>query len=726
MAQPSPIPVEDGSELTRQTWRVLGADAQGLGLPDLRIQPLDEFLAAAGQQQRISHQDRQTILDQATLIFDHFYPHLPFKSDIFRCAHPSQVIRENIQPRIDVLSNAEFHSRVLDAFSSVRDAHTLYGLPTPYRDAVAFLPFQIRAYLDRKVGWRFIVSAVMRSQAQGGFGHPYFGPGAEILGWGELSPLAHIERTETHLPGGNYFASFARGAVHSTVRPLRFVPAPFSDDRPAATIHYRAPGSTLPRAIRLPWAAAVTSGSAVGFPSSAFSESPATRISTVWNRYLHHREAPAGDPPANATRDPAQVSTIPEMFDFQYTGGARKIGSIDTADLMDARKPDARFGYVAIKAFSDGASAPGFTDRIVDEFQRILTIMDQNAPDGLVIDIRDNPGGDVQAAERMLQMLTAQPIQPAPFHLANTAAILGVLRTLRDAAQKNQAGVQLAETLAELEPWMNDAEQQPLPEGPPLTSGQPLTDPDSANQIGQIYQGRGVALLINSLTYSAADIFSGGFQDHAIGPVLGISMLTGGGGANVWSHEDLIGKIGPRPGIPLANLPGDVSMSLAIRRSARVGANAGQPIEDEGVKVDVFYHAPSIEDVIAGNPGLVRRACEELTQKPVYRVDAGTPLVLPDGGLEVEVRTTKIDAVKFLVNGKLALTATPDGSGQQIFKIPALAGASIPSVLRVEGYAGDPIQLVRARTIRLQQPVALDDFDPATQSVTGVADDGNI
>ncbi len=326
----------------------------------------------------------------------------------------------------------------------------------------------------------------------------------------------------------------------------------------------------------------------------------------------------------------------------------------------------------------------------------------------------------------MLQMLTAQPIQPAPFHLANTPAILGVLRSLRDAARENQAGVQLAETLAELKPWMNDTVQQPLPEGPPLTSGQPLTDPDSANQIGQIYQGRGVALLINSLTYSAADIFSGAFQDHAIGPVLGISMLTGGGGANVWSHEDLIGKIGARPGIPLANLPGDVSMSLAIRRSARVGTNAGQPIEDEGVKVDVFYHAPSIEDVIAGNPGLLRRACEELSQKPVYRVDAGTPLVLPDGGLEVEVRTTNIDAVKFLVNGKLALMGTPDGSGQQIFKIPALAGVSSPSMLRVEGYAGAPLQLARARTSRIEQPVPLDDFDPATQSITGVADDGNI
>jgi hypothetical protein len=241
-----------------------------------------------------------------------------------------------------------------------------------------------------------------------------------------------------------------------------------------------------------------------------------------------------------------------------------------------------------------------------------------------------------------------------------------------------------------------------------------------------------VALLINSLTYSAADIFSGGFQDHAIGPVLGISMLTGGGGANVWSHEDLIGKIGPRPGIPLANLPGDVSMSLAIRRSSRVGANVGQPIEDEGVQVDVFYHAPGMEDVIAGNPGLLRRACEELSHKPVYRVDAGTPLVLPDGGLQVEVQTTneiqttKIDAVKFLVDGKLALTATPDGSGKQSFKIPALAGVSSPSRLRVEGYAGDPPQLVRARTMRLQQPVAVDDFDPATQSITGVVDDGNI
>ena len=730
MAQPARALVEDASELTRQAWHLLEAEGNDLGLPHLHIQPVLDFVRAA-EQHRTSIADRQTILDQAVLIFDHLYPHMPFKMEIYHFTHPSDYLRQQVQADLDNLSEIDFHSRVLAAFSLVRDAHTLYGLPSPYRGAVAFLPFQMRPYLDQKTGWRFIVTSVMNTQADGGFGHPFFGAGAEIVRWGELNTLAHVERTEAHLPGGNYFASFMRGAIHSTLRPLIFVQLPFPDEMPDATIHYRPLGREETRAIRIPWAAGTGFGPAAGFPSSAFSVSPATAITTACAKVLHKRADIRDDQQAAQSQDPRQISTIPEIFDFQYTDGPRKRGYIDIADLADLVQPEARFGYIRIKAFTDGSSAPGFTDRIVQEFQRIVALMDQVAPDGLVIDIRSNPGGDVQAAERMLQMLTAQLIEPTRFHLANTPAVLDILRSLKNSMSAQLSAsddVKLSESLAELKTWLDDAEQAPLPEGSRLTSGQPLTDPGSANDIGQIYHGRGVVLLINSLTYSAADIFAAGFQDHAAGVILGTSLTTGGGGANVWSHQDLMNKIGPRPGIPLATLPGDASMSLAIRRCSRVRSCEGQPLEDQGVNVDLFYLPDSVEDLVAGNPGLLRRACQELRHQSAFRVDAGPPALLPDGALTVEVGTTNIASLKFFLNGHLALTVAPDGGAAQTFSVPSTSGVSTPSVLRIEGYAPDPLQdgalqLVRARTIRLQKPVVPDDFDPATQSITGTAND---
>ena len=43
-------------------------------------------------------------------------------------------------------------------------------------------------------------------------------------------------------------------------------------------------------------------------------------------------------------------------------------------------------------------------------------------------------------------------------------------------------------------------------------------------------------LITDALSYSATDMFAAGFQDHGIGPVIGVGGATGAGGANVWSH----------------------------------------------------------------------------------------------------------------------------------------------------------------------------------------------
>src|SRR5207244_1633108 len=160
-------------------------------------------------------------------VFDHVYPHMPFKTEIYQATHPSDYIRDKIRPALDSLGELEFQSRMIAAFSLVRDAHTLYGLPSPFRRAVAFLPFQVRPYLDPSHWWCFILTSVMNAEPGSGLLHPFFGSGAEIVGWGDLTCLAHVERTQIDLPGGNYFAGLTRGSVHATLRPLAFVQLPF-------------------------------------------------------------------------------------------------------------------------------------------------------------------------------------------------------------------------------------------------------------------------------------------------------------------------------------------------------------------------------------------------------------------------------------------------------------------------------------------------------------------
>src|SRR3569833_2220785 len=94
------------------------------------------------------------------------------------------------------------------------------------------------------------------------------------------------------------------------------------------------------------------------------------------------------------------------------------------------------------------------------------------------------------------------------------------------------------------------------------------------------YRGH-VALITDALAYSATDIFSAGFRDHALGPIIGVDDNTGAGGANVWSYSLLQSFLKPDTReVPM--LPGGCDLRIAIRRTLRVGASTGTPLEDLG------------------------------------------------------------------------------------------------------------------------------------------------
>src|SRR5262249_32297886 len=120
---------------------------------------------------------------------------------------------------------------------------------------------------------------------------------------------------------------------------------------------------------------------------------------------LHDRDSLREEQRLKDASDPRAVSSIPEVFEFQFTNGPRQNHPIDVSILTESGTKDFLLGYLRIKSFNDGGEPAGMTERLVREAQRILTLLDREAPQGLVIDVRGNPGGDVEAAERMLQML---------------------------------------------------------------------------------------------------------------------------------------------------------------------------------------------------------------------------------------------------------------------------------------------------------------------------------
>ena len=64
-------------------------------------------------------------------------------------------------------------------------------------------------------------------------------------------------------------------------------------------------------------------------------------------------------------------------------------------------------------------------------------------------------------------------------------------------------------------------------------------------------------------------------------------------------------------------------MLVAMRRSIRVGAYAGRPLEELGIEPD-HRHYTTRRDIMGNNEDLIERAAELLRRQPVYSLDVKT------------------------------------------------------------------------------------------------------
>ena len=124
------------------------------------------------------------------------------------------------------------------------------------------------------------------------------------------------------------------------------------------------------------------------------------------------------------------------------------------------------------------------------------------------------------------------------------------------------------------------------------------------------YPGK-VALIIDSLVYSTADFMTADFKDNKIGPVIGVDPRTGGGGANVWTYENLVYYAQYVGNMDIGMLHEGIGLNVAMRRSIRAGANQGLPVEDLGTKADIIHHLTA-NDLLNGNLDLLNFTAAQL------------------------------------------------------------------------------------------------------------------
>jgi C-terminal processing protease CtpA/Prc len=583
---------------------------------------LSAFMKEFSQKEGLSKTDRLRLVEQALVLLEMNYVHLPLK----RAIHAIDPIR-----RLELLkftlqemnehelpSEMQFHDAMETIFTSTRDLHTNYLLPEPFNQKTAYLPFLVEEYFEGNGRERkFLVSHLADWFPE----HQTFKKGVEVLYWNGMQIRRAIEINGESQAGSNLEARFARGLDALTIRPLMCSLPP---DEEWVVITHRSPDG--PTDIVLRWQVFEPQPDGKAVPGRL-------RASALG---LDIKKA--------AINETRKILFAPAAVQARKrTVGARTRASAqpfrDWAEVEESRLPSTfrawkvetghgTFAYIRIFSFQTANNRAG-TVRFVGEFRRLIEALPQT---GLIIDVRGNGGGNINAGEQILQLLTPRQIKPELFEMINTPLNLKISRVDR-----------------ELRIWKDSLKEAALT-GASYSHGFPVTSEKSCNEIGQIYYGP-VVLITDALCYSTTDMFAAGFQDHGIGEILGTSGNTGAGGANVWEHGFLRASLSRSANSPFKPLPNGAGMRVAFRRSIRVGdlsGTAGRPLEELGV-IPKLRHYMTSNDLLHDNRDLISEAAEILASKKVYGLSARV-YFKRDGTLTVSASTKDLSRLDLYID----------------------------------------------------------------------------
>ena len=590
---------------------------------------------------------RRVVLDQAEILIGEVYAHLPLKRAM-HAIDPLQALRL-VRHRLAELSETDFHVQLQRIFLGLHDLHTNYILPSRYAGFAFLGIFLERCVVDGRTA--YLVTKTFDHIT----GDPQLKAGVEVTHWNGTPIQLAVEANAAREAGSNKAAQLAQGLQNMTLRSINMSLPP---DEDWVDITYKVDGAT--HETRAPWRVfesateVTTPGTLPSLPTGV--EAAAHHLvgmdlrTELTRRVKRQLFAPASlkaapVPDTAKGRAPKPRATAP------LAAGPVPTSRPDELKARIVDTPSGTFGHLRIFTFH---MQDQDINAFLTEVARLLSVL---PPAGLVVDVRGNGGGYVIAAEFLLQFLSPHRVTPEPFQFVSTPGTTA-----------------LARTVADYQDW-KDSLEEAVTTGSAYSTAFPLYPMDLVNSVGQLYQGP-VVLVTDAQCYSACDIFAAGFQDHQIGPVLGVEANTGAGGANVVTHEELRTEW---TNGGLKQLPKGVQMRVALRRCLRVGTRMGQPVEDLGVVPDTV-HDLTKRDLLEENADLMAAAGALLAQRQP-RLLRLTSTAAGTGKRKLTVTTGSVASIDVYVNGRpVATTATVDGNTQ--ITILAAAGDTI----RIEGY----------------------------------------
>jgi len=548
---------------------------QGIDLDDgsfMDVQSLEEFRTGESRRRDISDADRVALVSEARSLFFNFYAHLDLKEAMLavdpvgECDMLLREIERRREGPTDHYCDIDFFHDLLGIFVGLRDAHTSFTLPEKYSGLFAHLPFTVEEYyIEGDLEPRTRVLSVAPHEK---FGH--FQPGVEIVSWNSLPICRKLSDVANLAPGATRMARRRMAAQMLTTRWLGQMTMP---EENAVAIEYYSLDPSVKKPLRhyfdwriytRPKGKTYVAGSPTTKPLAGASffhgvNRQALELQRARYRMFKRQKHKARESQACAKSE--TYNPIKEMIEIP-TG----LDNV-TAGIVKAWPDDSvRIGHLRIHNFDCGDPVK-FTHQIA----KVLRHKDM-PKERLIIDIRTNPGGILQAGELLLQLFTKEKVKPATLRFRST-----------------NGTKELAWKVDILERWRMSLDRA-SETGSEYSAGFAATTDEQFRKVPKgIYPGE-VILIIDAMTYSTADFFAAGFRDNNLGTIVGIDHVTGAGASTRWEHDQLMQQFDQDKNPPLKPFPlaiRDAQMSVAVQCGTRAdGLYRDMPFEGMGVEVD--------------------------------------------------------------------------------------------------------------------------------------------
>lgn len=576
----------------------------------------------------LSADEKQLVASQARMLLEGLYVNRYHKEAVYGASVAIGDQAKIIEQNAPSMSTEALELALSRLWHSQRDGHLNFFFPKPYSCYASMLPFTLVEVFAPDAEHSVVVKS-LRSFASSLADAPQIGD--ELVAYDGLPIEKAIEGQIATYGGSNSSGGYAQALYTLTVRDHRLHLVPEGD---SVELTFKTPEGRL-YTIDAPWTTQRDDWCVTPPNGYSMAEGTTDPLALAESTDDPLRE----DVLQGDAQSPYLLlcSDIESAYALEQNASGLALIPTSNRDISYALVENRYgvFGYLKLATFM----STGYQADAAFELIRNLLATELRDTRGLVIDLRGNPGGTIELAEKLPQLFASREVPVQGARLLNTELNDFILNNsflgMGPSAQWSSVINEAAGTDAR------------------YTKTATFTAGSDANAAGQAYFAP-VAVLTDALTYSAAEHFASIMQDEGIATIWGEDLKTGGGASNAMDQEMFVRYVGE----PFVSLPAGHSMRVAWRQFIRTGRNEGMVLEDLAVTSDRRVRL-TLDELLSGTPTQLNRITSDLAYLSARGVSSayfGFPKQTESSidAIGIDLTVTNTDDVQVWIDGRFA------------------------------------------------------------------------